>query len=693
MHGFWRIRICLLTALMLAGVGALASRLHEFQLERREEFLARVPGNRTVTIREPGTRGEITDRRGTLLARNRREYRISLDLEEIRNHWIAAATAGRGTTRAERKRIRETDIAVIVRDGPDSVLGKLASLGIRADPKPEDIRSHFLTHGGLVPYPLLESLSFPQVARVAEHAQSLPGVLLDLRPVRTYPLGSLAGHLLGYVKQWEKGDVPATSGNGGFDHFVGEEKGMAGVESSMDRFLRGPEGRRTVIKDEKGRTIGLADYTKPGTGARVILTIDARKQLLLERVLRLTGRAAGVIMDPRTGEVLAMASVPDYDPNVFIPGIKPAAWKELTADPRLSPLTNRAVSELTPGSTMKIPVALAGAMNGMGSRSFSCDGYVAYGSHKVGCWIYNQSKGSHGSLDLPGAIQRSCNPYFIKLANSLGPRKLADACSLIGFGRRTGIELPDEKPGILPGSPAWLARSPDAVMTPVLTAFSSIGQGDTLATPLQLCAVTACVANGGKYFRPRLIRKAVNEDGSVAVPDKPHLETDLTRKGVSQPDLNRIRKGMLQAVEAPGGTGSRAKIPGMKIAAKTGTAQTGDAGRKSHNSWMISFAPFENPAYAVCIVVQNGGSGGKVCGPLVNLVYQGLAAIDSGKAPKLQPQTPFPGNTDRIEEISPAPTTLDSLLSDTQHPQSESPAVRGPDPADPDAGAPESTDP
>ena len=229
----------------------------------------------------------------------------------------------------------------------------------------------------------------------------------------------------------------------------------------MDALLRGPEGRKTIVKDEKGRTIKTWDYTKPGIGAKVQLTIDARKQYLLENVLRRAGRAAGVVMDVNTGEVLAMASVPDYDPNAFIPSISSQRWKAYNSNKQLSPFSNRAISSFTPGSTMKIPTAIAGALQGHGQPRVllrrlcglwqSQDRLLDYGT---------SSKGSHGALTLSKAIQQSCNPYFNKLANTIGWQAMVDGCQMVGIGKRTGIELPKEDPGILPGSRAWRAANP-----------------------------------------------------------------------------------------------------------------------------------------------------------------------------------------------------------------------------------------
>lgn len=671
----YRFRIYLLTALVLAGFGVLLNRLHEFQIERRNEFLNLVPGNRTVTVREPGIRGEITDRNGVTLARNLRKYEVTFNLEEIRNAYLSQHDEDpeiqRLTKRDGLDRVKsEKDIVAIVNEW---TIARLRKIGLARNYNATALRTHYLTHGGLIPFSYRADLTYDEFARFAEHNLELPGVYLTMRPQRQYPYGALASHVIGYLKQWEKGEIPEADARR-FNHYVGDEKGIAGIESSMDSILRGPEGRKTIVKNEKGRTIRMSDYTKPGTGATVTLTIDARAQYHLESVLRHAGRAAGVIMNPETGEVLAMASVPDYDPNSFIPSIAAARWKAYTGNHRLSPLTNRAISPFAPGSTMKIPTAISGALQGMANRSFSCDGFVMYGNHPVGCWIWNMHKGSHGSQSLPEAIQHSCNPYFNKLANTIGWRALVDGCQMVGIGNRTGIELPAENPGILPGSRAWRAANPGAAMTPALTAFVSIGQGDTLATPLQLCAMAACVANGGTYYQPRIVRKAISEEGNVLVQDKPKQAVNLIEAGIKPEDFERIRKGMSMAVNQPGGTAGKVKMPGIKIAAKTGTAQTVDNGEKSHNSWVISFAPYEQPKYAVCVLVQNGGSGGAVCGPLVNLIYQGLFSQEEGIKLPLKSQTEFAGNTDRIEAIVLPPETLAAYIPMVGPPAPATPA-------------------
>ncbi len=658
----FRLRLYLLTALILVGFGTLLSRVHEFQIERRDEFQALVPGNRTVTVREPGIRGEITDRNGIHLARNQRNYIVSFNLDEIQRAYRLQhdeiPTLDRLTTQGGLPRkVSERDIVAIVNEW---TIKPLQELGLAKNYNAAALRTHYLTHGGLVPFTYRADLTYEDFARLAERNLEFPGVTLGIRPQRQYPYGTLASHVLGYLKQWEKGDISAADKRA-FDHYIGEEKGIAGVEATMDEYLRGPEGRKSVLKDEKGRTIGMLDFTKPGIGATVELSIDARIQFLLENTLRRAGRAAGVVMDVTTGQVLAMASVPDYDPNAFIPSISKEKFTFYNSNPQLSPFTNRAIASFEPGSTMKVPTAVAGAIQGLAERKYSCDGFVMYGSHPIGCWIWNKSRGRHGVLTLDRALQQSCNPYFNRMANQMGQTAMVEGFALLGYGKKTGIELPNEDPGILPGSRAWRAARPGAVLTPALAAMMSIGQGDMLASPLQVAAMISTVANGGQYYQPRVVRKVTAEDGAVLVPDIPKLEVDLLRSGVKEDDLELIRTGMWKAVNEAGGTAGRVRMENIQVAAKTGTAQTIDNGKKSNNSWVASFAPFENPRYAVVIMAQEAASGGAVCGPLVKIVYTGLFAQEDGLRLPLKPQTEYQGHLERIEAIEPPEDILAAI--------------------------------
>jgi penicillin-binding protein 2 len=647
----YRFRLYLLTALVLLGFGMLLQRLHQVQIIESQKYRERVPSPKNVSVREPGVRGEIRDSQGVLLARNSRNYEVSFNIDEIIKAYhlqhdqapvVETLRSENGMTRASKKK----DIAAIVNE---IIITRLNHYGLAKDYSAKALEIHYATHGGLVPFSYRTDLTYDQFARFAELNLELPGVYISLRPQRQYPYKTLACHILGYTKEWENGDIPE-EGKKKFNHYIGEEKGIAGVEMTMDSYLKGQEGVKTVLKDEKGRIISMIDYTKPQVGADVTLSIDSRIQYLVENILRRAGRASAVVMNVQTGEVIAMASVPNYDPNNFIPSISSDKWQEYSSKNICLPLMNRAIESFDPGSTFKLATAIAGARAGLGDRIFSCNGYVAYGNHKAGCWIWNQSKGMHGSQNVSKAIQQSCNPYFFRLANAVGPRGMAETFTLLNLGKPTGIELPSERPGAVIGSPSWRLRNPSTTVTPVDTAFLAIGQGVSSASPLQLAALTSCIANGGRYYQPRVV-KQVARGSEILIPDQPKLLTNLLEQGVKPEDMERIRKGMWMAVNQPGGTAGRVKMPNIEVAAKTGTAQSVDRGKKSNNSWTVSFAPFENPKYAVCVLVIGGKSGGKVCGPLVHLIYRGLFALEDGLRLPLQPQDEVLGNTDSIEEI------------------------------------------
>jgi len=675
MEPSYRSRFYLLTVVVLVGFGTLLVRLHDFQIGRRDEFRKLLPGSHTVTVREPGVRGEITDRNGVALARNRRNYVVTFNLEEIHQAWKRRhAPANHDTTIPSEKPESGGEEPRIDQIVNSEVIPKLKEFGLAKNYSSAALRVHFLTHRGLVPFTYRTDLTYDQFATLAEHKLDLPGVEVAVRPEREYPFGALAAHVVGYVKQWEPGDIPENAKRQ-FDHYTGDEQGNMGVEASMDEYLRGPEGVRRVLNDEKGHVVGLVDYRKPGTGARVELTLDARRQYFVENVLRQAGRAAAVVIEADTGAVLAMASVPDYDPNRYIPSISEAELDAYAKNPCV-PMLNRAILGFTPGSTFKIPTAVSGALAGMADKHITCTGYVPYGKHKIGCWIYNMYGGAHGTLDLSEALQRSCNPYFCKLANMMGGEAMVHGFEMLGLGKRTGIRLPSEDPGILPGSKRWRTKlRPGHPFTPALVAMLSIGQGDASATPLQMAALVAAVANGGRYYSPRIIRRVVHPEQGVMVKNVPRLRVDLLREGVEPADLEKIRKGMWMAVNKPGGTAGRARLDDVEVAGKTGTAQTTDFGKKSHNAWTVAFAPYDSPKYAVAVVVQNGASGGKVAGALVHIILQGLFAADAGERLPLRHLREVPGHIEEIEEIPlPEDATAALEIGDAGETGEEAPA-------------------
>ncbi len=648
----YRFRLFLLTIMVLLGCGVLLSRLHEFQIEKRSMFIANVPTTHSVTVREPGVRGIIQDRNGVILARNRRSYEVVFNLEDIYQSYRQQNDFTEADLLEEKVQVggmpkikKKKDIVRIVNEW---VVPRLETHGLGKKRFTRALKTHYETHRGLVPFPYRTDLTYDEFAQLAERSLDFPGVQVTVVPRRVYPYGTLACHLLGQVKQWEKGDIPEEYRKSRM-HYQGEDQGISGVEYTMDAQLRGKEGRQIFIRNEKNKIIGVEDYSPPQQGAAIELTIDARMQYVVENFLRRIGRGSAVVMDPSTGEVLAMASLPNFDPNDFVPSITLKKFKAYN-DNKANPFLNRALNTYFPGSTFKLPTAIAGCIHGKTNSHHRCVGYSSYGKNlKIRCW---KTEG-HGTLGLSEALQRSCNPYFMDMANDLGSRTMADTFNLLGLGRKTGIKLPSEQPGMVPGTKTWIReKSNGKAITPAQLGMVSIGQFHSGASPLQMCAITATIANGGKYYQPRIVRRVINSQGQVEADNIPIVKVDLLKEGLKKKSLSVIQKGMWMAVNQKGGTAQRTALKDIHVAAKTGTAQTGQPDHRDKNiAWTVSYAPYEKPKFAVAVMVENGRSGGKVAGALTHLILRGLFAIDNGFQPRITKMGLYKGHFKAIEEI------------------------------------------
>ncbi|MFV1995319.1 MAG: penicillin-binding transpeptidase domain-containing protein, partial [Verrucomicrobiales bacterium] len=459
------------------------------------------------------------------------------------------------------------DIIKIVNE---TVISRLQELGLAKPYNSNSMRVHYRSTRGVVPYTYRRDLTFEEFARFAEHNLDLPGVSVAARPSRKYLYDSLACHILGYVRLPDVKLVPEDVRRR-FNFFVGDDFGISGIEKSMDQYLQGKPGKRIMLRSEKGKILGETAFEPPESGDDVYLTIDANIQYIAEEALRAVGRGAAVVLDPRNGEILAMASVPSFNPNKFIPTIEARHWKEYLANPT-NPLNNRAIQGRAPGSTFKLPIALAGILAGAYKQYFTCYGGVQYGNKYMKCWIHEKG-GMHGALALNEAIKRSCNAFFYQYGNETGIDNIQTVGKLLGLGEKTGIPVEGEQPGILP-SPRWLKMNqPGYRWTSALTALVSIGQGATEATPLQMANIGATVANGGRVFRPRLVSRIVDAKGSIVEQGKPELRHDLTREGISREGIDVVRQGMWAVVNDWGGTAGRARSEKTVISGKTGTAQ------------------------------------------------------------------------------------------------------------------------
>jgi penicillin-binding protein 2 len=421
-----------------------------------------------------------------------------------------------------------------------------------------------------------------------------------------------------------------------FTFYQGDVEGKSNIEKAMDDYLRGKPGIRYMKRNAKGTIEGVLKEEPPQAGGNVVLTIDARIQMITEEALRAVGRGAAVVVDPNTGDILAMASVPSFNPNTFIPSIKAKDWEALRAN-TANPLVNRAISAFPPGSTFKLVTALAGLRKGLASARYNCGGGVGYGNHFFRCHIAERG-GTHGVIGLADALKVSCNSYFYQMGNAAGIQAIDETGKTLGLGQQTGIETTSEQAGVLP-SPDWMrVHYPRERWTSAYTANVSIGQGYVLVSPLQLAMVYATIANGGVSYFPRLVKNVVdaegkpilNDKGQPAIPQEPKVHGDL-RFDFKQEQIALAKQGLWKVVNEAGGTGGKARIEGVQVAGKTGSAQAMTQGKSDTIAWFGCFAPADNAKYAVAVMVQGGKGGGAVAAPIAHRILERTLAMDAGK--------------------------------------------------------------
>jgi len=613
---FFPWRLLGLALVMLGCWGLLAVRLWNLQMKQSEEHVARLAKQSLRSVRVAGMRGTLTDRNGVVLAGNRPSYCLSLYPEDLRKPGSRQRTV----------------------DAVGETLDRLAETMDR--PRTVDaqaVRTHLNRR---TPLPLVawRDLDAAAVARFEEHADEFPGVALTVEPIREYPQGSMAAHLLGYVGRADDTALARDGAEDGppenFHYYLPEMAGRSGVEKSLDEDLRAADGGRLELQvDVAGFRYKTVDELcrEAGRGSDVTLSIDSRVQRAAERALE-GRRGAAVVVDPRNGDVLALASAPTFNPNDFIPSITTARWKALQGPDR--PLLNRAAAgEYAPGSTFK-PITLLAALKSGKVREdtrYTCSGAFQLGSSRLRCW---QSWG-HGSIDLPLAVRYSCNVYLCHAALACGAEPIQAMARDFGLGRRTGIELDYERPGLVPDA-AWKRLARRDGWRDGDTCNLSIGQGALLVTPLQLAMYTAALANRGTLWRPRLVLE--KRDGATgAVTRNPPRKADAPDPRLAAAHLDAVRRGMRDVVNAPDGSGRRARVDGFELAAKTGTAEYGAKGSGRKMTWMIVFGPYEAPRYAAAFLIEDGDSGGSTVSPRVRRFFEEVLETEAGSGDGTEP--------------------------------------------------------
>ena len=630
-----RLRIQFVGLLMILGMAALGLRLWWIQVAHGAEWTAQIRGSSQATVRIPSVRGEIKDHNGLTLVQNRASYEVDFYLPEMvkgyRERFGPPPLAEhRAIISGMPKDVKEPDIIKIVNNG---IVPRLEDLDLARDYNSKNLERHY-RNDTEVPYSYIKDIDFSTMAKFSEHDVGLPGVDIAIKPVRSYVYGALASHILGYVGAPDDTNKEEARK---FTFYQGDVDGKSNIEKAMDDYLRGKPGVRYLRRNAKGAIDGVLKEDPPHQGANVFLTIDARIQAIADEALRAVSRAGAVVIDPNNGNILAMASVPSFDPNAFIPSIKAKDWQALRKD-EADPLVNRAISALPPGSTFKLITSLAGLRKNLTNAKFNCGGGVSYGEHFFQCWVASKHY-THGTLGLADAIKVSCDSFFYQFGNAAGIQSIDIIGKMLGIGEESGLQLSGEQAGNMPG-PEWMQiHHPQERWSQAQTANVSIGQGYTLVSPLQLAMAYATVANGGTCFYPRLVDKVLNQDGSPvldehgkpAVPQTPRMRSDLRRE-VTPDQIELVRKGLWKVVNEDGGTGGRARLKDVVVAGKTGTAQATERGHEENVAWFVCFAPFEHPKYVVAVMVQGAsGHGGEVAGPIATRVLERVLAQDEGK--------------------------------------------------------------
>jgi len=551
----------------------LLGRLVQLQVIQGAELQRASEQNRIRRVREAAPRGVITDRAGKVLASNRPSYAVSM--------------------------LPHPDPAV--RREVEETLAPL--LGMTVTDLEQRTKAGMSTGDTCL---VAEDVDRATIARIEEHAPHLPGVSIEVKPVRWYPYAKLACHVLGYVREVDEADLRRLRSRG---YLQGDRAGKDGIERLQESRLRGREGGRQVEVDAGGRLVRVLGRVEPSPGRPVALTLDLPTQQAAERGL--TGkRGAVVALDPETGEVLALASSPGFDPNWFTRRLDPAHWRYLNS--RARPQHDRAINgRYAPGSVFKVVVAAAGLEHGLVTPQsrFTCPGVYRLGRWSFHCWRLQ----GHGPLSFIQGIAQSCNVVFMTVGRRVGIARLADMARRFGLGRQTGIELSGESSGLVP-DPDWKRERRHQPWYPGDTCQVAIGQGDLLVTPLQAAVEIAVVANGGYRVQPHLVR----ETGGRAV------SVQREAVGLSAETIAALRTGLEMVVER--GTGRSLEGIGVRVAGKTGTAENPHG--KPH-AWFIGYAPAEQPRIAVAVLVEGGGHGGSVSAPIAGEVIK--AALRIGK--------------------------------------------------------------
>jgi len=571
----------MLRGLLLLLLGIVTANLFYMQIVRHDQYRRLSLQNRQVKRRIPAPRGRILDREGIVLADN--VYRAAITLPR----------------------------SSLTPAGPDSCLSRLLTwFGL---PEAETLESLLRQRdAGRPRLTLTSSATMAQIALVEERRDELPGVRVETRTRRRYPLGPLFGHLVGYVGEVSGDDIAARPEG---DYRPGDLIGRAGLEAVHESSLRGRDGWALEEIDALGRVVSrrrqILQPVRAGDDLRLTLSAALQESLAAAMAGR---RGCAVAMALPGGEILAAVSLPSYDPNLLASGITADQWRRLTTDPG-HPLLNRLVQAVyPPGSPYKIVTSLCALANGVAtphSRFEPCLGSYRFGNRLFRCW----KRGGHGEVDHTRALVQSCDVFYYQLVQRLDLAKLAATAHLLGLGEVTGIGLPGELAGNIPDRDWYDRRFGPRGWSRGVLLNNAIGQGEVLVTPLQMVLMTGRVATGLADLRPRLVADAPGAAPGPSIP-----------LAVPGPALDWVRRTMRQVVDI--GTGVRARLAAVHVAGKTGTAQNPHG---QDHAWFVCFAPEEAPRVALAVILENAGHGGAVAAPVAARWLRAYLAQESGE--------------------------------------------------------------
>jgi len=574
---------------LILGTGAiLTGRMRYLQVERAEDFRLLAEENRINIRLLPPARGLIFDRAGVLLAANEQNYRVTLVRED----------AG--------------DIDAVLAE-----LGRIVTLDLVTLDR---ARAEIARRPPFVPVTIADRLSWAEISAVAVNAPALPGITPEVGLSRSYPMGADFAHVVGYVGPVSDYYREQTGDTDPVLQIPDFQVGRSNIEVRMERTLRGSAGTKRVEVNARGRVMRELDRDPPDAGADVQLTLDAGLQNYVEA--RLYGESAGsIVMDCQTGEILALASAPTFDPNLFVRGISTAVWNGLNSDP-YRPLANKATQGLyPPGSTYKMIVALAALEAGVitPDETVNCPGHMDVGNRRFHCW----SRGGHGRVNMLESISQSCDVYYYELAQRVGIEAMSAMAKRLGCGVRHDLPLSGIATGLAP-TMQWKRENRGADWLVGDSLNASIGQGFVLSSPLHLAVMTARLATG-RAVTPAVIR-SVN-----GISQLPGPAADM---GINPQHLGIVHRAMWQVNNDRRGTAyaSRVEVAAYGIAGKTGTSQVRNISAAERASWVISnadlpwdrrdhalyvgYAPYDNPRYACSVIVEHGGGGSAVAAPI-----------------------------------------------------------------------------